>query len=83
MENGIRGGASLYRQSRHRVAETTFTTKTTNAMKKQVKKLSLTTDKVVSLNKASLANVQGGRPSNSGQSYNCIKPSNSGQSYNC
>ncbi|MFN8354450.1 MAG: class I lanthipeptide [Spirosomataceae bacterium] len=59
-------------------------------MKKQVKTLSLKTDKVVSLNSASLANVMGGfppttlKPSNSGQSYNCIKaPSNSGQSYNC
>jgi len=52
-------------------------------MKKQVKKLSLTTDKVVSLTKAILQHVQGGSPSNSGQSYNCIKPSNSGQSYNC
>ena len=64
--------------------------KTKTAMKKQVKKLSLTTDKVVSLSSSAMQNLQGGitfttiRPSNSGQSYNCIlAPSNGGRTYNC
>ena len=51
-------------------------------MKKHVSKLSLSTDKIVSLSKAQLQHAQGGGPSNGGQSYNCIV-SNSGQSYNC
>ena len=49
--------------------------KTKTAMKKQVKKLSLTTDKVVSLSTSSMQHVQGG--SNSGVSHNC------GPSYYC
>ena len=89
MENGVLMGASLYRQNSQ--AKTNFTkAKTLITMKKPANKLSLKTDKVVSLSTSSMQNVQGGfppttiRPSNSGQSYNCIKaPSNSGQSYNC
>ena len=63
--------------------------KTFKAMKKQVKKLSLTTDKVVSLSSSAMQNLQGGitfttiRPSKS-ESYNCIlAPSNGGRTYNC
>ena len=57
--------------------------KTRNTMKKQVKTLSLKTDKVVSLSKADLRTVQGGAPS-SGRTYTVTMfASNSGQSYNC
>ncbi|MEZ4903721.1 MAG: class I lanthipeptide [Spirosomataceae bacterium] len=41
-------------------------------MKKQIKKLTFSTEKIVSLSKEQLQNAQGGRPSNSGQSYNCL-----------
>ena len=51
-------------------------------MKKPFSKLALSTDKIVSLTKSQLSQAQGGGPSNSGQSYNCIV-SNGGQSYNC
>jgi hypothetical protein len=44
-------------------------------MKKQIKKLSFSTEKIVSLSKTQLQDAQGGRPSNSGQSYNCLASS--------
>ena len=55
---------------------------TNTIMKKPFSKLALSTDKIVSLTKSQLSHAQGGGPSNSGQSYNCIA-SNGGQSYNC
>lgn len=44
-------------------------------MKKQLKKLAFSTEKIVSLSKTQLQDAQGGRPSNSGQSYNCLASS--------
>ncbi len=43
-------------------------------MKKQIKKLAFSTEKIVSLNKTNMQAVNGGTwaPSNSGQSYNCL-----------
>lgn len=49
-------------------------------MKKQLKKLAFSTEKIVSLSKTQLQDAQGGRPSNSGQSYNCLASSGSGGS---
>ncbi|MFN8346637.1 MAG: class I lanthipeptide [Spirosomataceae bacterium] len=43
-------------------------------MKKQLKKLAFSTEKIVSLNKTDLQAVNGGTwgPSNGGQSHNCL-----------
>ncbi|MFN8346641.1 MAG: class I lanthipeptide [Spirosomataceae bacterium] len=43
-------------------------------MKKQIKKLAFSTEKIVSLNNSALQAAKGGTwaPSNGGQSYNCL-----------
>jgi hypothetical protein len=51
-----------------------FLTNIKKAMKKQIKKLAFSTEKIVSLSKTDLQAVNGGTwaPSNGGQSHNCL-----------
>jgi hypothetical protein len=72
IENALSNAASLYHQNSTRKQKNKSTIKTTTTMKKQIKKLSFSTEKIVSLSKTQLQDAQGGRPSNSGQSYNCL-----------
>jgi hypothetical protein len=70
IETALGNAASLYHQN-----ETIFKqSKITTTMKKQIKKLAFSTEKIVSLNKIDMQAVNGGTwaPSNSGQSYNCL-----------